>query len=258
MGKIIITIVLTVIILLGILLLTKKRNVIDDMGMPSSEKAKTIAREWIINSAPTFVFDGYDLEFLESEMVREGERYNLTFSFSSRAIGYGNREGKVLSQAITPHIIEIVIEKGKVASAVTDGEYDEIGRVFIEPETKVITVYFVETIDGQEEIVEAVREIPSTVAVGKAAIEELLKGPSAEEKALGLSSLIPKGTKLLGIDIKDGVAEADFSKELQKGVAGSARVLAIRGQIEKTLMQLDSVNKAVIMVEGRSEGVLQS
>jgi hypothetical protein len=257
MGKIIITVVLTAIILLGVLLLTKERNTVDDMKVLDPERAKIIAREWITDNAATYVFDGYGLEFLESEVIKEGERYKLTFSFTSRAAGYGDRSDELAAQVITPHIIEVVVEKGKVVSAVTDGDYDEIKEAFIEPETKIIRVYFVETVEGQEKIVEAVREISFTVAVGRAAIEELLKGPFVEEKAAGLSTSIPKETKLLSIDIKDGVARVDFSKELQKGVAGSARVITIRNQIERTLKQFGSVDEVIIMVEGESEGILQ-
>ncbi|MGM0629168.1 MAG: GerMN domain-containing protein, partial [Patescibacteria group bacterium] len=40
-------------------------------------------------------------------------------------------------------------------------------------------------------------------------------------------------------------------------VAGSATVLAIRGQIENTLRQFDPVDNVVIKIEGEEEGVLQ-
>ncbi len=128
----------------------------------------------------------------------------------------------------------------------------------VEPETQTVDVYFLEVIDGEEEIVSVKREIDATVSVGKAAINELLKGPSEEEKLMmGFSTSIPEETQLLDIDIQNGVATVDFCQNLEDGVAGSAWVLSIRNQIEKTLMQFESVDSVVIKVEGESEDILQ-
>lgn len=258
---IIIVIILTAVIIAGIWFLTKDKDVTDDdvnsVDIFDSEKAKEVTRQWIKGEASTYIGDGYNLELLEIEEVEKGKQYELTFAFTSRAAGYGDRTDEMAAQVITPHVIEVIVEKGKVISAVTDGVYDEIKNTMIEPKTRVILVYFIEVVEGEEHISKAIREIPFTEAVGRAAIEELLKGPSIEEKALGLSTLIPKGTKLLNIDIQDGVVRVDFSKELEKGFASSARVTAIRNQIEKTLMQFDTVDKVIIMVEGETKGILQ-
>ncbi len=124
-------------------------------------------------------------------------------------------------------------------------------------EEMTVSLYFLQVADGQEEVVAVTRQIPATVAVGRAAIEELLKGPLEEEKAEGFSTAIPDGTDLISIDIEDDIATVDFNEELQAGVAGSAWVMSIRDQIEKTLLQFDNVNEVVIMVNGESEEVLQ-
>ena len=57
--------------------------------------------------------------------------------------------------------------------------------------------------------------------------------------------------------IEDGVATADFNARLDEGVAGSAMVMAIRGQIEQTLLQFPTVDEVVISVDGETEEVLQ-
>ncbi len=124
-------------------------------------------------------------------------------------------------------------------------------------EEVTISLYFLQTVDEQEEVVAVTRVIPVTIAVGKASIEELLKGPSDIEKEEGYSTAIPEAAELLSIDIQNGVASVDFSKELQAGVAGSAWVMSIRDQIEKTLLQFDTIDEVVIMVNGESEEVLQ-
>ncbi len=126
-----------------------------------------------------------------------------------------------------------------------------------EVEEMTVSLYFLQIVDGQEEVVAVAREIPATVAVGKASIEELLKGPSVQEKDAGYSTAIPEKTELLSIDIQDGVAIVDFNEDLQAGVAGSAWVTSIREQIEKTLLQFETVDGVVIMVNGESKEVLQ-
>jgi hypothetical protein len=101
------------------------------------------------------------------------------------------------------------------------------------------------------------REVSKTLAVGKASINELLKGPSAAEAGEGYNTQIPDGVILKSIDIRNGIAYVDFNNKLQDGVAGSCRVIAIRAQIEDTLKQFSTVSDVVISINGNSEDVLQ-
>jgi hypothetical protein len=57
--------------------------------------------------------------------------------------------------------------------------------------------------------------------------------------------------RVRGVKIKDGVAYADFSKELYSYGGGSCRVEAIGSSIENTLKQFPGVEKVVIYIEGR-------
>lgn len=127
----------------------------------------------------------------------------------------------------------------------------------LDVETQIVSIYFLEVVDGQEQIVEVSREIDSTLSIARETINELLKGPSLQEEADGISTSIPEGTELLGINIENGIAFVDFSQELQEGVAGSAWVTSIRDQIENTLLQFETIDQVIILVEGESEEVLQ-
>ena len=49
----------------------------------------------------------------------------------------------------------------------------------------------------------------------------------------------------------------DFSRELNDGVAGSCKVMAIRSQITQTLKQFSEIKGVVISVDGEAEEVLQ-
>ncbi|MFA7295087.1 MAG: GerMN domain-containing protein [Candidatus Paceibacterota bacterium] len=101
------------------------------------------------------------------------------------------------------------------------------------------------------------RKIKKTEAVGRAALEELLKGPTAEEKNEGYFSSINEGVKINSLVIENGVAKADFDEKLEYQVGGSCRVLAIASQIRQTLKQFSSVNNVIISINGRTEDILQ-
>ncbi|MDO8669714.1 MAG: GerMN domain-containing protein [Candidatus Buchananbacteria bacterium] len=79
-------------------------------------------------------------------------------------------------------------------------------------------------------------------------VRGLLTPLSAEESAQGWISSIPDGTYVQKVTIKNGVAQAVFSSSLNK-VAGSCRVLAIRSQIEKTLLQFPYIKSVNICIE---------
>ncbi|MFH1392074.1 MAG: GerMN domain-containing protein [bacterium] len=118
-------------------------------------------------------------------------------------------------------------------------------------ETTEIKIYLLKP-DNQDcsSVQEITKIIPKTEAVATATINKLLE--QVEDTA------IPAGTKLLSLQIKDSIAIAEFSKELQNYGGGSCRVAAIRAQIENTLKQFPTVNQVIISIEGMSpEEVLQ-
>lgn len=123
--------------------------------------------------------------------------------------------------------------------------------------TRRLLVYFPKESENNVTFVAVSRDVSATPAVGRAAIEELLKGPTSEERARGLYTPIPEGTRLLSLKIVDGTAYADFDKQLEYRMGGSVRVMAVRRSIELTLKQFSTVQRVVISVEGKTEGVLQ-
>jgi len=101
------------------------------------------------------------------------------------------------------------------------------------------------------------REIPKTQAVARAALEELLKGATEEEKNQGFFTNINSGVKIQSLSIQDGVAKIDFDDQLEFQVGGSCRVAAIRAQITETLKQFPTVDSVIISINGRTEDILQ-
>lgn len=94
-------------------------------GGVSFEESRRLAEEAVKN-ASTYKFDGFDLKFESSEPLRCPSCWEFAFSFKSRSAGYGDRSGKLVAQVITPHIIRVTLENGKITSVVTDRTFDEL------------------------------------------------------------------------------------------------------------------------------------
>jgi len=101
------------------------------------------------------------------------------------------------------------------------------------------------------------RTIKKTEAVGRVAIEELLKGPLETEETQGFFTSINSGVKIQSLIIENGTAKIDFDEQLQFQVGGSCRVSAIRAQIIETLKQFSTVKNVIISINGRTEEILQ-
>jgi hypothetical protein len=99
-----------------------------------------VAQKYIVTS-PTFTFDG-DINTLDTEYVGSLEsfppQYMIKISFDSAHGGFGNREGQMLTQIITPHKMDIVVSEGIVISAVTDETWDEMNNQYVlKPQPKL-------------------------------------------------------------------------------------------------------------------------
>ena len=79
-------------------------------------------------------------------------------------------------------------------------------------------------------------------------VKELIAGPKNKE----LYATIPAEAKILSVKIKDGVASADFSEELQsKHWGGSSGEGMTLNSIANTLTELDSIDKVQLLIEGK-------
>lgn len=106
-------------------------------------------------------------------------------------------------------------------------------------------------------VFKTVRTIDETLAVGRASLEELFKGPTAQEMQDGYFTNIPDGVKIQKLTIENGLAKVDLSNELQQGVGGSCRVSSIRAEITETLKQFPTVQSVIISIDGETENILQ-
>jgi hypothetical protein len=110
--------------------------------------------------------------------------------------------------------------------------------------------------DDCSETVAVTRRIPKTPAFGRAALEELLEGPTDEERrSFDVTTSVPPGVTVRSLVIRDSVAYADFDRIIEAG--GSCRVTAIRASVTQTLLQFPAIRSVVISVEGNVEEALQ-
>jgi spore germination protein GerM len=102
------------------------------------------------------------------------------------------------------------------------------------------------------------RQVPKTTAVARAALEELLRGPTTLEKSEDYYTSVNPGVKIQSLTIDGaGTAKVDFDEQLEKGVGGSCKVSAIRAQITQTLKQFPTIKNVIISINGRTEDILQ-
>lgn len=127
---------------------------------------------------------------------------------------------------------------------------------------KTVQVYFVDLKKAETSSCEADvalnRVVINAETLGPGALEMLIKGLTSKETKSNkyMSSINPK-TLLQKFEVKSGVAYIDFDSSLNEGVAGSCNVIAIRSQIENTLIALPDIDSVVISVDGETEGILE-
>lgn len=126
-------------------------------------------------------------------------------------------------------------------------------------ETTTLTLYFTRG----ETLGVAARDVPKTEGVARAAMEELLAGPTAQEAEAGLGTEIPEGTALNDVSIADGVATVDLSPEFESG-GGSLSMQVRVAQVVYTLTRFPTVDSVRFEIDGEAveaiggEGVVVS
>jgi len=130
----------------------------------------------------------------------------------------------------------------------------------LEPEIMTIKVYFNNinfnpNLEDCSKVYLLNRIIPKTLEVAKAALKELFKGPTEEEKSQGYTSWFSKETQdiLQSVKVKNGTAYVDL-KDLRQMIpnastsCGSAEFFA---EVETTLQQFPTVAKVIFAIDGK-------
>jgi hypothetical protein len=115
-----------------------------------------------------------------------------------------------------------------------------------DPAMSSVAVYLLR--DGK--VIPVRRTIESTPAVARAALTELFDGPTADERAAGLTSAIPSGTTLRDVSLAEGVATVDVDGAFDDG-GGSASMLGRIAQVVATLTRFTTIERVAFRVDGK-------
>ena len=83
------------------------------------------------------------------------------------------------------------------------------------------------------------------------AVDALLEGPDGFEQSIGMTTAIPSGTKLLGLEVASGIATVDLSSQFQSG-GGSLSMQLRTAELVFTLTQFNEVQAVTITLDGES------
>ncbi|MFS8540985.1 MAG: GerMN domain-containing protein [Tissierellales bacterium] len=138
---------------------------------------------------------------------------------------------------------------------------DENENQVVDPNPKAeevkVTLYFVnkkyiET--GDESLEKLIPEnrtiLVENIPLEEAIVKELIKGTDSEK----LTTVIPSNVVLLGVEVADGTAFVNFSKEGLSG-GGMQEDFTI-AQIVNTLLELDHIDKVQFLVDGKKAETL--
>ena len=97
----------------------------------------------------------------------------------------------------------------------------------------------------------AKRAIPVNDSPLISTLNALLQGPTAEEKRLGLVSLIPPGTRVLGAAVDRNIATINFNDSFLFNSYGAEGYLAQLRQIIWTATEFPNINAVQIHIDGK-------
>ncbi|EQB21627.1 putative membrane protein [Dehalobacter sp. UNSWDHB] len=124
-----------------------------------------------------------------------------------------------------------------------------------EPEPSAVgtmkaAVYYLKDSNNGMYLVREVHEIPKSAGVARAALEELINGTPV---TTGAFKVLPANTKILEVNIENGLATIDFSEEvLHANVGASGETLGI-ASIVNTLTEFPTIKKVQFTVNGKAE-----
>lgn len=129
--------------------------------------------------------------------------------------------------------------------------------LFIRPIPTEVKVYFTRVQNGEATLVPVTRLVLARSLESKlrGASLALLAGPSAGERALGLTSEIPAGTTLRGLAVVGGVTVLDLSRDLERG-GGSSSMQGRVWQLVYTGTQFAGASRVRILIDGQSRKAL--
>ncbi len=156
-----------------------------------------------------------------------------------------------IQEAVTEPKAEGATEKGPEASAAAAKEV-------VAGEMMTVKIYYRNTKRDKRgscsKVFPVMRQHPKTRAVARAALEELFKGPTQEEQALGYSSRFSEksAAMLKGVTIRKNTAYVDL-KDQREALADaglSCSAVQLLSEMTRTMKQFRTVKGVIFAIEG--------
>ncbi len=166
----------------------------------------------------------------------------------------------VKEETKTPSKEEVKVEEKKEEKpAVVEAEKTEPVKPAPQPATTNVKVCFV-MIDADGSVnYKTVSRAVSKDSPLTNAINQLLEGPSFQNAAeKNCTTLIPKGTKLIGATVKDGVANLNFNEAFEFNPDGIEGYIGQLKQIINTATEFSSVKSVQFLINGQKKEYLGS
>jgi len=122
------------------------------------------------------------------------------------------------------------------------------------PARREVKVYFYHD-PGEYIDLSPITRLVSATAPARAAIDALLKGPTARERQQGFDSLVSASDFRIGsLSIKDGTAKINFvSRRSWHGWPGDLGSVRFKIAVELTLKQFPTVQKVIVSLNGKTK-----
>jgi len=122
------------------------------------------------------------------------------------------------------------------------------------PARKEVKVYFYHD-PGEYIDLSPVTRLVSATTPARAAIDALLKGPTAQERQLGFNSLVSASDFRIGsLSIKDGTAKINFvSRRSWHGWPGDLGPIRFKTAVELILKQFPTVQNVIVSLNGNTK-----
>lgn len=118
-----------------------------------------------------------------------------------------------------------------------------------------ITAYYR---DSDNTVVPVTRKIKRQEGIARAVVESMIKNDENDDalKPYKLCALLPEGTEILGMNIKDSTVIVDFNEKFLEYEDKTEEVNAI-SSIVYSLTEFNNINDVKILVEGREKDILK-
>ncbi len=128
-------------------------------------------------------------------------------------------------------------------------------KLIPEKEIKIYLVHFNEKTEKMS--LRAVNRRIKAEDQVQAALEELVKGPTAQDKKRGLLTAIPADVKIRSVAVRNGVAVINFNEAVEKNANGTI-ILSRVDQIVYTATQFPGVRGIIIQINGKTRTTIGS